>query len=239
MTDESMSAAAEILVVDDDESIRDALCEYLSRHGFAVRGARGATEMDRLLGERAADLVILDWMLPGEDGLSICRRLSTSGLAILMLSAMGTSPDRVIGLEVGADDYLAKPFDPRELLARVRALLRRREKTAAPSTEVIHVFAGWRFQAADRMLWNPDGVLVALTPLEYALLHVFVERGGRLLSRDTLMSLTRGPDAEPFDRTVDLSVSRLRRKLARPGQLELIETVRGEGYRFTTQVSRA
>lgn len=233
-----MTDRPEILVVDDDASIREALCEYLSHHGYSVRSARDAVEMDHKLAQRGANLVVLDLMMPGEDGLSICRRLSVAGQPILMVSALGASADRVIGLEIGADDYLAKPFEPRELLARVRALLRRRA-TALPGAAVTFVFAGWRFQAADRLLWNPDNVAVSLTPLEYALLQVFVERSGRLLNRDTLMQLTRGPDAEPFDRTVDLSVSRLRRKLARPGQIELIETVRGEGYRFTAQLQRS
>jgi len=229
----------EILVVDDDASIREALCEYLSRHGYSVRGARDAIEMDRLLAQRAADLVVLDLMLPGEDGLSICRRLSAAGQPILMLSAVGSSADRVIGLEIGADDYLAKPFEPRELLARVRALRRRRGAPTAPPPAVAatFVFAGWHFEAAERLLWDPDNAPVSLTPLEYTLLQVFVERGGRLLRRETLMQLIHGPDAEPFDRSIDLLVSRLRRKLT-PSQIELIETVRGEGYRFTAQVQR-
>ncbi|MES2313820.1 MAG: response regulator [Pseudomonadota bacterium] len=234
-----MTNQLDILVVDDDESIREALFEYLSRHGYSVRLARNASEMDRLLAQRGAGLVVLDLMMPGEDGLSICRRLSSAGQPILMVSALGTSADRVVGLEVGADDYLAKPFEPRELLARVRALLRRGALAASlPAATVTFVFAGWHFQAAERLLWDPDNVAVSLTRLEYALLQVFVERSGRLLSRDALMQLTHGPDAEPFDRAVDLSVSRLRRKLARPGQVELIETVRGEGYRFIAQLQR-
>lgn len=235
-----MTNQLDILVVDDDASIREALFEYLSRHGYSVRLARDASEMDRLLAQRGAGLVVLDLMMPGEDGLSICRRLSSAGQPILMVSALGTSADRVVGLEVGADDYLAKPFEPRELLARVRALLRRGGAHAAslPEAAVTFVFAGWHFQGAERLLRDPDNVAVSLTPLEYALLQAFVERSGRLLSRDALMQLTHGPDAEPFDRSVDLSVSRLRRKLARPGQIELIETVRGEGYRFTAQLQR-
>lgn len=236
-----MAQQPEILVVDDDASIRDALCEYLSQHGYSVRGARDATEMDRLLAQRAADLVVLDLMLPGEDGLSICRRLSSAGQQVLMLSALGASMDRVVGLESGADDYLAKPFEPRELLARVRALRRRREApAAAPATKtsITFIFAGWQFEAAERLLWDPDKAVIALTSLEYALLQAFAERAGRLLSRDTLMQLTHGPNAEPFDRSVDLMISRLRKKLARPGQPELIETVRGEGYRFAAQVQR-
>lgn len=233
-----MNAAADILVVDDDASIRDALCEYLARHGYAVRSARDGAEMDRCLAEREADLIVLDWMMPGEDGLSICRRLGAHGAAILMLSAMGTAPDRVIGLEIGADDYLAKPFDPRELLARVRALLRRRDKTDAARTSASSHFDGWRFDAAERRLWNPDGQPVALTPLECNLLRVFVERAGRLLSRDRLMQLVHGDEADGFDRAMDLAVSRLRRKLRWLGHSDPIETVRGEGYRFNSAVER-
>ncbi|MGN7919705.1 response regulator [Lysobacter sp. 22409] len=233
-----MSAASNILVVDDDASIRDALCEYLARHGYTVRSAKDGVEMDRHLAEREADLIVLDWMMPGEDGLSICRRLAANGAAILMLSAMGTALDRVIGLEVGADDYLAKPFDPRELLARVRALLRRRDKTDGAPAVVIAHFDGWRFDAAERRLLNPNGELVALTPLECNLLRAFVERAGRLLSRDRLMQLTHGDDADAFDRAMDLAVSRLRRKLRWPGCSDPIETVRGEGYRFNPAVER-
>ena len=234
-----MTSQPEILVVDDDASIREALCEYLTRHGYSVRGARDAVEMDRLLAQRAADLVVLDLMMPGEDGLSVCRRLSSSGQPILMLSALGTSVDRVIGLEIGADDYLAKPFEPRELLARIRALWRRRGPSLAspPAGTATYAFAGWRFEAAERLLLDPDDTPVSLTRLEYALLQVFVERSGRLLRRETLMQLIHGSDAEPFDRSIDLLVSRLRRKLT-PSQVELIETVRGEGYRFTAQVQR-
>lgn len=234
-----MTDRPDILVVDDDASIRDAIHDYLERHGYAVRVARDGLEMDRLLGERPADLIVLDWMMPGEDGLSICRRLADSGQTILMLSALGASPDRVIGLEVGADDYLAKPFDPRELLARIRVLLRRRGKaTSSPDASPSYCFQGWRYQAEERLLWKPDGNALSLTPLEYNLLQVFVERAGRLLSRDFLMQLTRGSEADAFDRAIDLAVSRLRRKLQFPGQRDPIETVRGEGYRFRTQVER-
>jgi two-component system OmpR family response regulator len=233
-----MTTAANIVVVDDDASIRDALCDYLALHGYGVRAARDGAEMDRLLAEAGADLVVLDWMMPGEDGLSICRRLGTGGPAILMLSAMGATPDRVIGLEVGADDYLAKPFDPRELLARVRALLRRRERSAPAPAQPIFAFDGWRLEPDEHRLWNPDGEPAALTPLEFNLLRAFVERSGRLLSRDLLMQLTRGDDVHAFDRSVDLAVSRLRRKLQRPLQPDPIETVRGEGYRFRARVER-
>jgi two-component system OmpR family response regulator len=188
-----------ILVVDDDQSIADALCDYLSRHGFEVRAASGGVAMDAALAEAPADLIVLDLMMPGEDGLSICRRLRPGGPPVLMLSAMGEITDRVVGLELGADDYLAKPFDPRELLARIRAVQRRREMS---------------------------------------LLRAFAEHPRRILSRNQLLDLARGPTAESFDRAVDLQVSRLRRRLDDRGGGELIETVRGEGYRFTAQVRR-
>jgi two-component system, OmpR family, response regulator len=232
-----MPKIANIVIVDDDASIRDALSEYLRGHGYMVRVASDSSEMDQLLGQSPADLVILDWMMPGEDGLSVCRRLAASGQAILMLSALGSSPDRIVGLEVGADDYLSKPFDPRELLARTRALLRRKSGQAAETSSQFS-FAGWRFRAEEQLLWDPGGDLVALTSLECKLLQAFAERSGRLLRRDTLIQLTRGLDVDVIDRAVDLSVSRLRRKLSRPKQAELIETVRGEGYRFCVPVSR-
>ncbi|MFC4728438.1 response regulator [Coralloluteibacterium thermophilus] len=233
---------ARIVVVDDDASIRDALCDYLARHGYAVRAADGAAALDRLLAQAPADLVVLDWMMPGEDGLSVCRRLAEADVAVLMLSALDTPPDRVIGLEVGADDYLAKPFEPRELLARVRALLRRgaqlRRQAAAPAEG--YAFAGWTLQIEARALRAPDGAEVTLTAGEFALLRAFVERAGRVLDRERLMALTHGDTAESFDRAVDLAISRLRRKLsqAHPGADALIQTLRGEGYRFAATVRR-
>ena len=233
---------ARIVVVDDDASIRDALCDYLARHGYAVRGADGAAAMDRLLAQAPADLVVLDWMMPGEDGLSVCRRLADADVAVLMLSALDSPPDRVIGLEVGADDYLAKPFDPRELLARVRALLRRgaqlRQQATRPAEG--YGFDGWTLRLDIRALCTPDGTEVALTAGEFALLRALVERAGRVLDRERLMALTHGDAAEPFDRAVDLAISRLRRKLAqaRPGADALIQTLRGEGYRFAATVRR-
>ncbi|MCD9032203.1 response regulator [Luteimonas sp. Y-2-2-4F] len=233
---------ARIVVVDDDASIRDALCDYLARHGYEVRAADGAAALDRLLAQAPADLVVLDWMMPGEDGLSVCRRLADADIAVLMLSALDTPPDRVIGLEVGADDYLAKPFDPRELLARVRALLRRgaqlRQQAARPAEG--YAFEGWTLRLDTRALHAPDGAEVTLTAGEFALLRALVERAGRVLDRERLMALTHGDAAEPFDRAIDLAISRLRRKLAqaRPGADALIQTLRGEGYRFAATVQR-
>lgn len=229
---------ARILVVDDDASIRDALCDYLGRHGFQVRGADGAPAMDQALASGGADLIVLDLMMPGEDGLSVCRRLRPGGPPVLMLSAAGETTDRIVGLEVGADDYLPKPFEPRELLARVRAVLRRWEAAAGAEPAQVLRFAGWSFDLLGRRLDDPDGRSVPLTAGEAALLRVFLERPGRVLSRNQLLDLARGPAADSFDRAVDLQVSRLRRRLEGGGGAELIETVRGEGYRFTAAVRR-
>ncbi len=231
-----------IVVVDDDASIRDALVDYLARHGYTVRGADSAATLDRLLAQAPADLIVLDWMMPGEDGLSVCRRLADSQTAVLMLSALDTAPDRVIGLEVGADDYLAKPFDPRELLARVRALLRRgsqlRQHAAEPARG--YAFAGWTLRTDTRALTAPDGTALTLTAGDFALLRALLGGAGRVLDRDCLMTAIHGDAAEPFDRAIDLAVSRLRRKLAQaaPGAEALVETLRGAGYRFAAPVRR-
>jgi len=236
-----MTLPDDIVVVDDDASIRDAIADCLRAHGYRVRIASDAAALDALLAAHPADLIVLDWMMPGEDGLSVCRRLQGSGMPILMLSAMGSTPDRVIGLEMGADDYLAKPFDPRELLARVRALLRRARKVQQdPDPSPALQFAGWQMRPAHHLLRAPDGSEVVLTTGEYLLLRALAERPGRVLSRERLIGLTRGDDSEPFDRAVDLAISRLRRKLgqAHPGAEALIQTLRGEGYRFAVAVSR-
>lgn len=228
--------APTVIVVDDDHSVRDALCEYLSNQGFQVRGAADAREMDRQLTDAPADLIVLDLMLPGEDGLSICRRLSRDGQAVLMLSALGSTVDRVVGLELGASDYLAKPFDPRELLARVRAVLRRGGAPEAAGQTHRLVFENWTLDVDDRLLLSPDGEGVALTARDHRLLRVFLDRPRRLLSRDQLLDLLDENAADTFDRTIDLAVSRLRRKLG--SAAGFIETVRGEGYRFSVPVRR-
>lgn len=226
-----------LVVVDDDHSVRDALCEYLSDQSFDVRSAEDGAQLDRCLAERPADLVILDLMLPGEDGLSICRRLARDGQPILMLSAVGSTIDRVVGLELGAADYLAKPFDPRELLARVRAVLRRdgRRQIDTPARRL--GFDGWVLDVEDRMLWSADGRAVALTARDHRLLRAFLERPRRLLSRDQLLDLIDDGGSGAFDRSIDLAVSRLRRKLGPAARA--IETVRGEGYRLVVPVVRS
>ena len=231
-----MSATADILIVDDDASLRAALGDYLSGAGYAVRTADGGAAMDARLAEALPDLVVLDVMMPGEDGLSICRRLQGRA-PVLMLSAMGETTDRIVGLEVGAADYLPKPFEPRELLARIRAVLRRPVR-ADEAVDRPLAFEGWALEVEARRLSDPAGAVVELTGGEFALLLTFVSAAGRILSRDQILENTHGPLAENFDRAVDLAVSRLRRKLERPGQAALIETVRGAGYRFRAPVRR-
>lgn len=227
-----MNAAADILIVDDDASLRSALGDYLAGAGYAVRSADGGAAMDALLAEAEPDLVVLDVMMPGEDGLAICRRLE-GRTPVLMLSAMSETTDRIVGLEVGAADYLAKPFEPRELLARIRAVLRRSVRAGdVVATDRALVFEGWRLEVSARRLTDPTGAPIELTAGEFALLLTFLQSAGRILSRDQILENTHGPLAENFDRAVDLAVSRLRRKLERPEQASLIETVRGAGYRF-------
>jgi two-component system OmpR family response regulator len=231
-----MSTTADILIVDDDASLRAALGDYLSDAGYVVRTADGGAAMDARLAEALPDLVVLDVMMPGEDGLSVCRRLQGRA-PVLMLSAMGETTDRIVGLEVGASDYLPKPFEPRELLARIRAVLRR-PAFADEATDRSLAFEGWTLEVEARRLFDPEGEAVELTAGEFALLLTFMRSGGRILSRDQILENTHGPLAENFDRAVDLAVSRLRRKLERPEQAALIETVRGAGYRFRAPARR-
>lgn len=223
-----------LYVVDDDDDVLAALADYLSRHGYAVRTASDGTGLDGLLTSGLPDLVVLDVMMPGEDGLAICRRLSVRAIPVLLLSALGDTTDRIVGLETGAADYLAKPFEPRELLARVRAVLRRpRYDHITAGMPRPFCFKGWSFEADQRQLLRPDGQQVTLTPGEARLMATLTARPGRLFSRDVLLNQVRGLDADVFDRSIDLLVSRLRRKLADNGLADAIETVRGEGYRFT------
>lgn len=232
-----------LIVVDDDPSVRDALAGYLDQNGFEVRAVADAISLDAALEQDRPDLVVLDLMLPGEDGLSICRRLSKMGQPVLMLSAMGSAMDRVAGLEVGADDYLPKPFEPRELLARVRSILRRERRSSRDGTSDekyrILAFAGWRLDVPERQLYDPAGQPLRLTLGEFTLIKAFASNPQRLLSRDRLQDLARGPDTDSFDRAIDLAVSRLRRKLAERDPQPLIETLRGEGYRFCPAVTRS
>jgi two-component system, OmpR family, response regulator len=218
-----------ILLVDDDPEIRQLIGDFLAQHGFRVAAAANGAGMDRLIGAEPPALVVLDLMLPGEDGLAICRRLSAARIPVIMLSALGEETDRVVGLELGADDYLPKPCSPRELLARVRAVLRR-NAGAETSGHALYRFAGWSFDPRRRELTSPEGVAVALSSGEFRLLGAFLERPLRVLSRDQLLDFARGPGADVFDRAIDVQVSRLRKKLADHGGGDLIVTVRSEGY---------
>lgn len=237
--DASPPAPPKVLVVDDDPGIRDVLIDYLARQGFDARGAADGREMDQALTRDPADVVVLDLMMPGEDGLSICRRLAEAGPPVIMLSAMGEDTDRIVGLEIGAADYLPKPCNPRELLARIRAVLRRSgERRPRPGGQAVR-FAGWRLDLVRRELTSVSGSVSPLSSGEFHLLRVFVERPGRVLTRDQLMDLARGPSAETFDRAIDVQISRLRKKLDDGSGRDLIETVRGEGYRLSAEVRPA
>lgn len=230
-----------ILVVDDDPELIELLRSYLGSQGFVVATACDGTTMQQQLTEFRPDLLILDLMLPGEDGLTLCRNLrAVSRLPILMLTARGDDMDRIIGLEMGADDYLPKPFNPRELLARIKSILRRAEDhdshESAPKS--LH-FAGWTLDLASRNLIGADGVVIALSTGEFRLLHLLADSPNRVFSRDQLMDTLAGREAGPFDRTIDVMISRLRRRLNDDARdPELIKTVRSEGYMLATRVER-
>ncbi len=230
-----------ILVVDDHREIRDAVTRYLEKNGLRAQPARNASEMHAALQGGRFDLIILDVMMPGEDGLSAARRLaSAGGPPVLMLSALGEETDRIVGLEVGADDYLPKPFNPRELLARVKAILRRVERKE-PMAGTLGgrklSFAGWVLNTDTRDLVHEDGRQASLTTAEFKLLTAFLERPRFVLSRDQLLDITSGRTGDVFDRTIDNQVSRLRRKIEEdPAHPKIIATIRAGGYSFTTDV---
>lgn len=240
-----MSEQPHILVVDDDREIRTLVVRYLSEHGLRARGAGDGREMRKCLDDWSIDLIILDLMLPGEDGLSLCRTLrATSKIPIIMLTAMGEETDRIVGLEMGADDYVAKPFNPRELLARIKAVLRRTDEAPVRKRNAeglekpdVHIFESWQLDLDSRELTSPQGVLVSLSAGEFELLAAFVTHPRRVLTRDQLLDLARGRQAQPFDRAIDVQVSRLRRKIEHdPAAPILIKTVRSGGYMFTANV---
>ncbi len=243
-----MDRSPHILVVDDDREIRSLLSKFLSKNGLRVSVAADGREMRRVLEEARIDLIVLDVMLPGDSGLTLCGQLrATTTIPILMLTAVAEETDRIIGLEMGADDYLPKPFNPRELLARIRAILRRAEDRPPavlgnePEAEATLAFDGWTISPGRRQLLDPGGQPVDLTGGEFDLLLALVERPQRVLSRDRLLDLTKGRAASLFDRSVDVQIGRLRRKLeaAAPGAGALIATVRGGGYMFTAAVVRS
>jgi len=238
-----------VLIVDDDEGIRTLVSSFLEKHGFRTDCAGDPSEMRQKLAARSYDLIVLDVMMPGEDGLSALRKLQAGdGPPVIMLSAVGTDIDKIVGLEMGAEDYMAKPCNPRELLARIRTVLRRRaavpksSSAGAAETGVAHSnlfrFAGWKVDLLARLLSDPEDQLVALSDGEFRLLRAFVEHPRRVLTRDQLLDYARGSDSEHYDRAIDVQISRLRRKLSAGSATELIRTVRNEGYMFVPSVQR-
>ncbi|WP_200961031.1 response regulator [Noviherbaspirillum sp. Root189] len=238
-----MENPAYILIVDDDRDISTLLAEYLEKNGYRTLTAGDGKAMHKALEDHRVDLIVLDLNLPGEDGLTLCRNLrSRSTIPVIMLTARGEPVDRILGLEMGADDYLPKPFEPRELFARIRSVLRRTQalppNMQADAPQQMR-FAGWTMDFTARHLINPEGVVVALSGAEYRLLKIFLDHANRVLSRDQLLNLTQGRDADPFDRSIDLQISRLRQKLGDDARSpQIIKTVRNEGYVLATQVAK-
>ena len=240
-----MNRMTRILVVDDDRDVRALLTRFLGENGYRVLSARNGAEMAKIIEGDGADLILLDVMMPGEDGLSLCRRLWVSSkIPVIILSAAGDETDRIVGLEMGAADYLGKPFSPRELLARIRAVLRRAggqdaQLLAGEGSNIrrVLVFQGWRLDLVRRELYSSQGMLTQLSAAEFVLLVAFAEHPQRVLNRDQLLDITRGRVAAPFDRSIDVQVSRLRRKIE-PDAVKpaLIRTVRGGGYMFVANV---
>jgi two-component system OmpR family response regulator len=238
-----MEAADHILVVDDDAEIRRLLTAYLAKNGMRAEAVADGKGMWKALDAARFDLIVLDLMLPGDDGLTLCRDLrARSDIPVIMLTARGEETDRIVGLEMGADDYLAKPFSPRELLARIKVVLRRARSLPAnlrPDGALRLRFAGWVLDTVDRHLVSEAGVVTPLSGAEYRLLRTFLEHPARVLTRDQLMDLTQGREAEALDRSIDVLVSRLRQRLADdPREPRLIKTVRGEGYVLSVPVAR-
>ena len=235
------AAPPRVLIVDDDEELGGHVAGYLRGQGFVAETACDAPRMDRALAFGDFDVVVLDVMMAGEDGLSICRRLAGAPPAVVMLSAMGDEVDRIVALELGADDYLVKPCNPRELLARIRAVLRRR---AAPQPAVsvrglCYRFGGYELEIPRRLLRSAGRAAILLTHSEIAMMLVFLDHAGDVLTRDELMEFTRQDGEETFERSVDVQVSRLRRKLGDSDLQHIIRTVRGVGYKFAIPVERA
>ncbi|HEX6114351.1 MAG TPA: response regulator transcription factor [Geminicoccaceae bacterium] len=233
-----------IVIVDDDELLRNRLSAYLAREGFRVTTAESAARFRDLMGREHIDLALVDLTMPGENGLSLTRFLrERSDIGVVILTGKGDPIDRAIGLEVGADDYVAKPFHPRELLARVRSVLRRtkrRSDRVMASVAPVMRFAGWQFDLAKRTLASPRGKAVHLTAAEFQLLQALVANANQVIGRDRLLELVAGRHWEPDDRTVDQHISRLRRKLEKnPKRPELIKSVRGRGYLFAAQIETA
>jgi two-component system OmpR family response regulator len=236
-----MNAMDHILIVDDDRDIRDLLSEYLHKQGYRTSVAADGRAMRSIMSRTVPDLIILDLMLPGEDGLILCREIrAQSDIPILMLTARSDEVDRIVGLEMGADDYLAKPFSPRELVARIKSILRRSRALPSnlkPDQAKLFHFAGWTLDISTRNLLSPEGISIALSGTDFKLLRIFLDHPNRVLNRDQLIDLTQSRDAGPFDRSIDLQVSRLRRRLNDPPKdPAIIKTARGEGYVLAAEV---
>lgn len=237
-----------ILIVDDDKELRELLTDLLNKYGYEVESAANGAQMFEKLSMHNIELIILDIRLPGEDGFSLCQKLRlSSSIPIIMLTANGDETDRIVGLEMGADDYLPKPFNPRELVARIKAVLRRfqegtllaKAKERSPFSAAILKFSGWRLELASRRLLSPDNLEITLSAGEYTLLLTFLERPRRVLSRDQLLELIHHREATPFDRSIDIQVSRLRQKIEDdPKDPKFIRTVRGGGYVFHPHVEK-
>ncbi|MBX7481837.1 response regulator [Qipengyuania qiaonensis] len=234
-------APTTLLLVDDEPSLREPLAEYLTRQGFVVHEAANAAAARSRLAQSTPDLVLLDIMMPGEDGLSLCRHLIESrSLPTILLTAKGEAMDRIVGLEIGADDYVTKPFEPRELVARIRSVLRRAERPAVPQEEeLLYQFEGWELDPLKHRLTDPEGALVPLSTAEFRMLRAFCDHPRQVLDRDRLLDMVQGREAHLFDRAVDNQISRLRRKIETDSRdPHFIQTVRGGGYRFAADVTR-
>ena len=234
-------APTRLLLVDDETTLREPLAAYLARQGFAVREAEGAAAARGALVEETPDLVLLDIMMPGEDGLSLCRHLiEAKAIPTILLTAKGEPTDRIVGLEIGADDYVVKPFEPRELVARIRSVLRRANRAApAPEEDAHYEFERWHLDPLKRRLTDPDGTTVPISTAEFRLLVAFLDRPKQVIDRDRLLDLVQGREAHLFDRAVDNQISRLRRKIeADSRNPHFIQTVRGGGYQFAAEVRR-
>lgn len=238
-----MSERPHLLLVDDERSIRDPLAQYLQRNGFRVTSSADAADARVQLAARAIDLVILDIMMPGEDGLSLCRHIrAISETPVILLTARSEETDRIVGLEMGADDYVVKPFSPRELVARIKVILRRAQAGGQRVTSddgASYAFAGWVLKPAERTLVDSDGVTLPLSTGEYNLMLAFVMRPNQVLSRDQLLDITQGREANAFDRAIDNQISRLRKKVEPdPKNPTLIRTVWGGGYTLAAEVRK-
>lgn len=242
-----MSSPQSLLIVDDDADIRELLGQFLNQHSFEIALASDGASMFAQLEQQSFDMIILDLMMPGEDGLTLCKKIRhDSDIPIIMLTAVGDEIDRIIGLEMGADDYLPKPFNPRELLARIKAILRRRSHDGSNfseekiiSSQLSYQFNGWRLVLTTRQLFSPDHTEISLSGGEFDLLVAFAEHPQRVLNRDQLLDFTKNRQAGLFDRSIDIQISRLRRKIEDdPKHPVIIKTVRGGGYVFSCGVSK-